>query len=78
MSKDIFLGVGGSASSRIFSHYLFDRLGWSNTATMNLQRQAILVMSGVDSGGSTGMQNDLFNLENGLVNQIVLIGRAHV
>jgi len=68
MSKDIFLGVGGSASSRIFSHYLFDRSGWSNTATTNLQRQAILVMSGVDSGGSTGMQNDLFNLENGLVN----------
>jgi len=69
MSKDIFLGVGGSASSRIFGHYLFNRSGWSSTATVNPQRQAVLIMSGVDSGGSTGMQNDLFSLEDGLVNQ---------
>lgn len=62
MSRDIFLGVGGSASSNIFGKYIFNREGWGFEPNNYVERQIVIVMSGVDSGGSVGVQMDLFNL----------------
>ncbi len=68
MKKDIFLGVGGSASSNIFGKYFFNRPSWGVENLVESDNFIVILMSGVDSGGSIGMQNDLYEIKNGLVN----------
>jgi hypothetical protein len=71
MPRDFFLGVGGTASSNIFGRYLFNRPGWGLVPTTSSARPAIIIMSGVDSGGSIGTQNDLLELNAGELNELL-------
>ncbi len=68
MKKDIFLGVGGSASSNIFGKYFFNRPNWGVENLVESDNFVVILMSGVDSGGSIGMQNDLYEIRDGFVN----------
>jgi hypothetical protein len=68
---DIFLGVGGHGSVASFGDYIFSRNHWNHKDKPNytLNRKAVIVSAGIDSGGSTGTQLDLLKLNHHELNE---------